>query len=86
MTIFPHSKGYAAACAGVPVSDLVARLGCESESYRKVLSAKSHIGKTVEEDVPAWLKHSPFTHFAKLATPLRLNGNTSDEEVNLLAV
>jgi dipeptidyl aminopeptidase/acylaminoacyl peptidase len=86
MTIFAHPKDYAVAYAGVPVSDLVARLGYKSESYRKVFSAKSHIGKTVEEDVQAYLKRSPFTHAAKLATPLWIDGNTNDEDVNVLEV
>lgn len=86
MTIFAHPKDYAVAYAGVPVSDLVARLGYKSESYRKVFSAKSHIGKTVEEDVQAYLKRSPFTHAAKLATPLWIDGNTIDEDVNVLEV
>jgi dipeptidyl aminopeptidase/acylaminoacyl peptidase len=86
MTIFQHPKDYAVAYAGVPVSDLVARLGYKSESYRKVFSAKSHIGKTVEEDVQAYLKRSPFTYAAKLETPLWIDGNTNDEDVNVLEV
>jgi len=86
MTIFQHPKDYAVAYAGVPVSDLVARLGYKSETYRKIFSAKSHIGKTVDEDVQAYLKRSPFTYAAKLDTPLWIDGNTIDEDVNVLEV
>lgn len=86
MTIFQHPKDYAVAYAGVPVSDLVARLGYKSETYRKIFSAKSHIGKTVDEDVHAYLKRSPFTYAAKLDTPLWIDGNTIDEDVNVLEV
>jgi dipeptidyl aminopeptidase/acylaminoacyl peptidase len=86
MTIFQHPKDYAVAYAGVPVSDLVARLGYKAESYRKIFSAKSHIGKTVDEDVQAYLKRSPFTYAAKLDTPLWIDGNTIDEDVNVLEV
>ncbi len=86
MTIFQHPKDYAVAYAGVPVSDLVARLGYKAESYRAIFSAKSHVGKTVDEDVQAYLKRSPFNYAAKLETPLWIDGNTIDEDVNVLEV
>ena len=43
MNIFQHPQAYAVAYAGVPVSDLVARMGYESEGYRAaVFGAVSH--------------------------------------------
>ena len=51
MNIFQHPKSFAVAYAGVPVSDLVARMGYEPESYRALYSAPYHIGKTVREDI-----------------------------------
>lgn len=70
----------------MPVCDPVARRGYKSESCGKAFSAKSHIGRTVEEGVPACRKPSPFIHAAKLATPPWLDGDTSDEDVPVLGV
>jgi dipeptidyl aminopeptidase/acylaminoacyl peptidase len=86
MNVFQHPDAYAVAYAGVPVSDLVARLGYKSEAYRRIFSDKGHIGKTVEEDVQEYLKRSPISHVAKLQTPLLVHTNTNDEDVNVLEV
>ena len=59
MNIFQHPQSYAVAYAGVPVSDLVARMGYESEGYRRQYSAPYHIGKTVREDIQEYLRRSP---------------------------
>ncbi len=42
MNIFAHPHDYAVAYAGVPVSDLVARMGYETEGYRQLYSAPYH--------------------------------------------
>lgn len=86
MNIFEHPDGYATAYAGVPVSDLVARMGYKTESYRRLFSAPYHIGKTAEENVNEYLRRSPVTHVHKLATPLLIHTNTNDEDVNVLEV
>ncbi len=86
MNIFAHPEAFACAYAGVPVSDLVARLGYSSEGYRALFSAPNHIGKTVREDIPEYLKRSPVSHVAKLQTPLLIHTNTNDEDVNVLEV
>ncbi|MEN6601656.1 MAG: alpha/beta fold hydrolase [Bryobacteraceae bacterium] len=86
MNIFEHPKSYACAYAGVPVSDLVARLGYHNEDYRAIFSAPGHIGKTVQEDIAEYLRRSPVTHAAKLQTPLLIHTNTNDEDVNVLEV
>jgi len=86
MNIFQHPETYAVAYAGVPVSDLVARMGYENEGYRGLYSAPYHIGKTVREDIQEYLKRSPYTHAAKLQTPLLIHTNTNDEDVNVLEV
>jgi hypothetical protein len=36
MNIFDHPKDYKVAYAGVPVSDLIARMGYKSQSYREL--------------------------------------------------
>ena len=86
MNIFQHPQAYAVAYAGVPVSDLVARLGYESEGYRQLYSAPYHIGKTVREDIKEYLKRSPYYHASELETPLLVHSNTNDEDVNVLEV
>jgi len=74
------------AFAGVPVSDLVARMGYSSQSYRDLYSADYHIGKTAEEDVKEYRKRSPVWNVQKLKTPLLIHTNTNDEDVNVLEV
>lgn len=86
MNIFEHPEAYACAYAGVPVSDLVARLGYKQESYRRLFSAPSHIGKTVDADIEEYLRRSPISHVDKLKTPLLIHSTTNDEDVNVLEV
>lgn len=86
MNIFNHPEAYAVAYAGVPVSDLVQRLGYSTEAYRQLFSAPYHIGKPVREDIAEYRKRSPVSHVAKLATPLMIHTNTNDEDVNVLEV
>ena len=86
MNIFDHPEGYAVAYAGVPVSDLVARMGYKTDSYRRLFSANYHIGKDANDNVKEYLKRSPVTHVAKLKTPLLIHTATNDEDVNVLEV
>lgn len=86
MNIFQHPKAYAVAYAGVPVSDLVARLGYESPAYQALYSAPYHIGKTVREDIGEYRRRSPVNHVQDLETPLLIHTNTNDEDVNVLEV
>jgi dipeptidyl aminopeptidase/acylaminoacyl peptidase len=86
MNIFQHPQAFAVAYAGVPVSDLVARMGYESESYRREYSAPYHIGKTVREDIQEYVRRSPYFHASELQTPLLIHSNTIDEDVNVLEV
>jgi dipeptidyl aminopeptidase/acylaminoacyl peptidase len=86
MNIFQHPKDFAAAYAGVPVSDLVARMGYQTESYRSLYSAPYHIGKTVREDIAEYRRRSPVNYVDKLETPLLIHTNTNDEDVNVLEV
>ncbi|MBI1899216.1 MAG: S9 family peptidase [Acidobacteria bacterium] len=86
LMIFRQPEAFAAAYAGVPVSDLVARMGYKSGAYRAIFSARGHIGKTAEEDVQEYLRRSPVSHVRNLATPLLIHTNTNDEDVNVLEV
>ena len=86
MNIFAHPHDYAVAYAGVPVSDLIARMGYETDAYRKIYSAPYHLGETAHDDIAEYRKRSPVTHAKELATPLLIHTNTNDEDVNYLEV
>ena len=86
MDIFAHPQTYAVAYAGVPVSDLVERMGYEPPGYQALYSAPYHIGRTVREDVMEYRRRSPVFHVKELQTPLLIHGNTNDEDVNILEV
>jgi dipeptidyl aminopeptidase/acylaminoacyl peptidase len=86
MNILQHPDAYAVAYAGVPVSDLVLRLGYQTDGYRGLYSASYHIGKTVREDIKEYERRSPITYVSKLQTPLLIHTNTNDEDVNVLEV
>jgi len=86
MNILLHPGVYAVAYAGVPVTDLVLRLGYHDASYQAIFSAQQHIGKTVSADIQEYLKRSPITYADKLETPLLIHGNTNDEDVNVIEI
>lgn len=86
MNIFFHPEAYQAAYAGVPVSDLVARMGYKTDEYRDDFAAPYHIGKTAYENVEEYRRRSPAWNAEKLRTPLLIHTNTSDEDVNVLEV
>ena len=86
MDIFEHPDDYQVAFAGVPVSDLVQRMGYYDDEYRKEFSADFHLGKTAHDDIAEYRKRSPVTHVAKLKTPLLIHTNTIDDDVNVLEV
>src|SRR5579872_523728 len=86
MNIFQHPQSFAVAYAGVQVSDLVARLGYQTEAYRALYSAPYHIGKTVREDIGEYRRRSPVNYVQNLETPLLVHTNTNDEDVNVLEV
>ncbi|MFN0085229.1 MAG: alpha/beta hydrolase family protein [Blastocatellia bacterium] len=86
MNIFQHPQDYKVAYAGVPVSDIVARMGYKTQSYRDLFSAPYHLGKTAEQNVNEYKRRSPAWNAEKLQTPLLIHTNTNDEDVNVLEV
>ena len=86
LTIFNHPDNYRTAFAGVPVSDLVARMGYQDQEYRDDFAASYHLGKTANENVAEYRRRSPVWNVEKLKTPLLIHTNTNDEDVNVLEV
>ena len=86
MSVFDYPKKFKVAYAGVPVSDLVARMGYQTQSYRDLYSAEYHVGKTANEDVEEYRRRSPAWQAHKLQTPLLIHTNTNDRDVHVLEV
>ncbi|MCW8848793.1 MAG: prolyl oligopeptidase family serine peptidase [Melioribacteraceae bacterium] len=87
MNIFEHPENYKVAFAGVPVSDLIARMGYQTQSYRDLYSADYHIGQTAYENVEEYRRRSPAWQTHKFKnTPLLIHTNTNDDDVNVLEV
>src|SRR5439155_3834612 len=84
MSLFAHPNDYKVGYAGVPVCDLVARMGYKNQDYRDLFSAPYHIGKTAEEDVNEYRRRSPAWNAERLQTPLLIQTTTNDEYVNVL--
>lgn len=87
MNVFEHGDSYAVAFAGVPVSDLIARMGYKTQRYRDLYSVDYHIGKSAYEDVEEYRRRSPSWNAHKYdGTPLLIHTNTNDGDVNVLEV
>ena len=86
LNIFRHPEAYKVAYAGVPVSDIIARMGYKTQQYRDLYEADYHIGKSAYEDVNEYRRRSPVWNAEKLQTPLLIHTNTADEDVNVLEV
>lgn len=86
MNVFEHPDDYAVAYAGVPVSDLVARMGYKSQDYRDLYEADYHVAEAAHENPEAYRERSPVWNAEKLETPLRVHGTTNDQDVNVLEV
>ena len=85
--IFDYPDNYKVAYAGVPVSDLIARMGYKTQSYRDLYSVDYHIGQTAYGNVEEYKKRSPAWNAHKLEdVPLLIHTNTNDADVNVLEV
>lgn len=86
MSVFDFPRKFQVAYAGVPVSDLVARMGYQTQDYRDLYSVDYHIGKTAYEDVDEYRRRSPAWQAHKLQTPLLIHTTTNDRDVNVIEV
>jgi dipeptidyl aminopeptidase/acylaminoacyl peptidase len=86
MAAFDHPDKFRVAYAGVPVSDLLARMGYATDGYRRLFSAEHHIGKTANQAVDEYRRRSPVFHVEKLRVPLLVHTTTNDRDVNVVEV
>ncbi len=86
LAVFDHPDLFRACYAGVPVSDLVTRMGYLDEEYRGLFSAPYHMGKTANQDVAEYRRRSPVWNVSKLKTPLLIHTTTNDRDVNSIEV
>jgi dipeptidyl aminopeptidase/acylaminoacyl peptidase len=86
MSVFDYPEKFQVAYAGVPVSDLVARMGYQTQDYRDLYSVEYHIGETAFENTDEYKRRSPAWNAHKLETPLLIHTNTNDRDVNVLEV
>jgi dipeptidyl aminopeptidase/acylaminoacyl peptidase len=85
--IFTYPQNYKVAFTGVPVSDLIARMGYKDQEYRDLFSEQPAIGKPADQNVAEYRKRSPAWQTDKYQnTPLLIHTNTNDEDVNVLEV
>jgi dipeptidyl aminopeptidase/acylaminoacyl peptidase len=86
MAVFDHPDKFQVAYAGVPVSDLVARMGYLDQEYRDLYEAPYHIGKPAIDDVEEYRRRSPAWNAHKLRVPLLIHTTTNDRDVHVLEV
>ncbi|HYD16471.1 MAG TPA: alpha/beta fold hydrolase [Candidatus Nanoarchaeia archaeon] len=77
-------KDYQVGFAGVPVSDLVMRMGYKGQGYNKEFAG--FIGKLAVDDPMEYRRRSPVFHAKEIETPLLIHSNTNDEDVNVMEV
>lgn len=86
MAGFDHPDKFACIYAGVPVSDLLARLAYAGEEYRDPKVVRSMFGTDPTQDVDLLRKRSPIWNVHKLRLPLMVTSTTNDRDVNVVEV
>ncbi len=86
LAAFDHPEKFACAYAGVPVSDLIARLGYHDQGYTQEFAAKYHVGKAPKDAVDEYRRRSPIWNVQKLKIPLMVTSSTNDRDVNVVEV
>jgi dipeptidyl aminopeptidase/acylaminoacyl peptidase len=81
---FNYPDAYQVAYAGVPVSDLVQRMGYKGPGYQQTFT--EFIGKSAVDDPEEYRRRSPVNSVSTLRIPLLIHTNTNDEDVNVMEV
>ena len=83
MNLFEYPDAYKVGYAGVPVSDLIYRMGNKTQRYRDLYEVDYHIGKSANEAPDEYRRRSPTWNAEKLQTPLLIHTNTNDSDVTV---
>lgn len=86
MNLMLYPGEYRCGFAGVPVSDVVMRMGYATDDYRDIFAAPGHIGQSARDNIAEYKRRSPVWHAEKLQDPLLIHTNTSDDDVNVIEV
>jgi dipeptidyl aminopeptidase/acylaminoacyl peptidase len=86
LSLARHPDKYTCGFAGVPVSDLVQRMGYQDQEYRDLYEADYFIGQSAKENLAEYKRRSPVWNMDKLTRPLRIHTNVRDEDVNYIEV
>lgn len=86
LAVFDHPEKFQACYAGVPVSDLVMRMGYAGPDYQEEFARPYHLGETANQNVDEYRKRSPAWNASKLRTPLLVHTTTNDRDVNSIEV
>lgn len=86
MNLLTYPGEYQCGFAGVPVSDVIMRMGYSTDSYRKLFSDDNHIGDNARDNIAEYKRRSPVWNAEKLQDPLLIHTNTSDDDVNVIEV
>jgi dipeptidyl aminopeptidase/acylaminoacyl peptidase len=85
-SLFRFPGAYACGFAGVPVSDLVQRMGYHGQGYRDLYEAEHFIGQSAQENLQEYKRRSPVWSVDRLTKPLLIHTNIHDEDVNYIEV
>lgn len=86
LAVYDHPEKFACCFAGVPVSDLVMRMGYAGPDYQEEFARPNHLGQTAEQNVDEYRRRSPAWNASKLRTPLLIHTTTNDRDVNSIEV
>lgn len=84
MNLMTYPGEYKCGFAGVPVSDVIARMGYAEDSYREMF--KRDIGKSARDNIAEYKRRSPVWNAEKLKNPVLIHTNTSDDDVFVIEV
>jgi len=68
------------------VSDLEERIRIRGKGYEELFAAPYHLGQTLADAPEEYRRRSPAWNANKLRTPLLIQANTNDEDVNIQEV
>ena len=84
MNLMTYPGVYKCGFAGVPVCDVIMRMGYAEDGYREMF--RRDIGKSARGDIAEYKRRSPVWHADKLKDPVLIYTNTNDDDVNVIEV